>query len=116
MRISDWSSDVCSSDLHGLNGDSHIARLWASLAQELMGFPRHLSQHPGGFVIARDKLCRLVPIENAAMPERSIVQWDKDDLDAMGLLKVDVLALGMRSDERRVGYACVSTCRSRWAP
>src|SRR3546814_19371325 len=62
-----------------------------------MGFPRHLSQHPGGFVIARDKLCRLVPIENAAMPERSIVQWDKDDLDAMGLLKVDILALGMLS-------------------
>src|SRR5690606_15878206 len=81
----------------GLNGNSHIARLWAGLAQELMGFPRHLSQHPGGFVIARDKLCRLVPIENAAMPERSIVQWDKDDLDAMGLLKVDILALGMLS-------------------
>src|SRR3546814_20182852 len=101
MRISDWSSDVCSSDLHGLNGDSHIARLWASLAQELMGFPRHLSQHPGGFVIARDKLCRLVPIENAAMPERSIVQWDKDDL---------------RSEARRVGKECVSTCGSRWSP
>src|SRR3546814_15814716 len=98
--------------------------LWASLAQELMGFPRHLSQHPGGFVIARDKLCRLVPIENAAMPERSSVQWDKDDLDAMGLLIVDVLALGMlsalhscldlaRSEERRVGKECVSTFRSR---
>ncbi|HWK70209.1 MAG TPA: error-prone DNA polymerase [Burkholderiaceae bacterium] len=82
---------------HGLQGDSRIAGLWAGLAQELMGFPRHLSQHPGGFVIARDKLCRLVPIENAAMPDRSIVQWDKDDLDAMGLLKVDILALGMLS-------------------
>ncbi len=82
---------------NGLEGGSHIARLWAELAQELSGFPRHLSQHPGGFVIARDKLCRLVPIENAAMPERSIVQWDKDDLDAMGLLKVDILALGMLS-------------------
>src|SRR5690606_25888311 len=82
---------------HGLDSGSHIARLWAELAQELAGFPRHLSQHPGGFVIARDKLCRLVPIENAAMPDRSIVQWDKDDLDAMGLLKVDILALGMLS-------------------
>ncbi|MEO6958388.1 MAG: error-prone DNA polymerase [Burkholderiaceae bacterium] len=85
----------------GLNADSHIARLWAGLAQTLMGFPRHLSQHPGGFVISRGKLCRLVPIENAAMPERSIVQWDKDDLDAMGFLKIDILALGMLSALKR---------------
>ncbi|NIR29089.1 MAG: error-prone DNA polymerase [Gammaproteobacteria bacterium] len=63
----------------------------------LVGFPRHLSQHVGGFVIARDKVSRLVPIENAAMPERTVIQWDKDDLDALGLLKVDVLALGMLS-------------------
>src|SRR5690606_26295492 len=56
-----------------------------------------LSQHPGGFVIARTNLARLVPIENAAMPDRSVVQWDKDDLDALGLLKVDILALGMLS-------------------
>ena len=72
----------------------------AWLAQTLMGFPRHLSQHPGGFVISRGKLSRLVPIENAAMPDRSVVQWDKDDLDAL-LLKVDVLALGMLSALRR---------------
>mgnify|MGYP003582612031 CR=1 FL=1 len=85
----------------GLDPDTRIAKLWAGLAQTLMGFPRHLSQHPGGFVISRDKLSRLVPIENAAMPERSIVQWDKDDLDAMGLLKVDVLALGMLSALKR---------------
>ena len=71
------------------------------LAQTLMGFPRHLSQHPGGFVISRGKLSRLVPIENAAMPDRSVVQWDKDDLDALKLLKVDVLALGMLSALRR---------------
>ncbi len=63
----------------------------------LVGFPRHLSQHVGGFVIARDKVSRLVPIENAAMPQRTVIQWDKDDLDALGLLKVDVLALGMLS-------------------
>lgn len=85
----------------GLDADSHVARLWVGLAQTLMGFPRHLSQHPGGFVISRGKLCRLVPIENAAMPERSIVQWDKDDLDAMGFLKIDILALGMLSALKR---------------
>jgi len=85
----------------GLDPDSRLARHWAELAQTLMGFPRHLSQHPGGFVIARDTLSRLVPIENAAMPERSVVQWDKDDLDALGLLKVDILALGMLSVLRR---------------
>jgi error-prone DNA polymerase len=66
-----------------------------------MGFPRHLSQHPGGFVLARGLLSRLVPIENAAMPQRSVVQWDKDDLDAVGLLKVDILALGMLTVIRR---------------
>ena len=64
-------------------------------------FPRHLSQHVGGFVIARGPLSRLVPIENAAMPERTVIQWDKDDLEALGLLKVDVLALGMLSAIRR---------------
>lgn len=85
----------------GLDPDSQVARQWAALAHTLMGFPRHLSQHPGGFVIARGKLSRLVPIENAAMPDRSVVQWDKDDLDALGLLKVDVLALGMLSALRR---------------
>ena len=67
------------------------------LAGTLRGFPRHLSQHVGGFVISRGPLGELVPIENAAMPERSVIQWDKDDLEALGLLKVDVLALGMLS-------------------
>ncbi|MDA8362466.1 MAG: error-prone DNA polymerase [Gammaproteobacteria bacterium] len=73
-----------------------IQRLLARI-QELLGFPRHLSQHVGGFVIARGPLSSLVPIENAAMPERTVIQWDKDDLDALGLLKVDCLALGMLS-------------------
>jgi len=77
-----------------------IAQL-AELAQQLIGFPRHLSQHSGGFVIARDRLDRLVPIENAAMADRTVIQWDKDDLDALGLLKIDVLALGMLSCVRR---------------
>jgi error-prone DNA polymerase len=85
----------------GLDPDSVIAQHWHQIALELMGFPRHLSQHPGGFVIARDKLSRLVPIEKAAMQGRSVVQWDKDDLDALGLLKIDILALGMLSALRR---------------
>ncbi len=77
-----------------------IGRLIA-LVNMLVGFPRHLSQHVGGFVIARGLLSRLTPIENAAMPERSVIQWDKDDLEALALLKVDVLALGMLSAIRR---------------
>ena len=77
-----------------------IARLIA-LTAEILGFPRHLSQHVGGFVIARGRLDELVPIENATMPERTVIQWDKDDLDALGLLKVDVLALGMLTAIRR---------------
>jgi error-prone DNA polymerase len=71
-----------------------LVKLFA-LAAELIGFPRHLSQHVGGFVISEHPLHTLVPIENAAMPERTIIQWDKDDLESMRLLKVDCLALGM---------------------
>jgi len=85
----------------GLDAEAGITQQWVELAQALMGFPRHLSQHPGGFVLARGLLSRLVPIENAAMAQRSVVQWDKDDLDAVGLLKVDVLALGMLTVIRR---------------
>ncbi len=81
-------------------GDPVIARLIA-LTGEILGFPRHLSQHVGGFVIARGRLDELVPIENAAMPDRTVIEWDKDDLDALGLLKVDVLGLGMLSALRR---------------
>jgi len=80
--------------------DPRTTRLMA-LTTEILGFPRHLSQHVGGFVIARGRLDELVPIENAAMPERTVIQWDKDDLDALGLLKVDVLGLGMLSAIRR---------------
>ncbi|NPC56757.1 error-prone DNA polymerase [Caenimonas soli] len=76
-------------------------RQWLELTEALRGFPRHLSQHVGGFVLTQDKLTRLVPVENAAMPDRSIIQWDKDDLEDMGLLKVDVLALGMLTALRR---------------
>jgi error-prone DNA polymerase len=71
------------------------------LLETLIGFPRHLSQHVGGFVISRGPLAQLVPVENAAMPGRTVIQWDKDDLDALGLLKVDVLALGMLTAIRK---------------
>jgi len=74
---------------------------WMQFAQMLRGFPRHLSQHPGGFVISRGPLAELVPIENAAMAARTVIQWDKDDLESLGLLKVDVLGLGMLSVIRR---------------
>jgi error-prone DNA polymerase len=86
---------------NGFDPDAPLCRLWVELTAQLIGFPRHLSQHPGGFVIARDDLARLVPVENAAMENRSVIQWDKDDLDALGLLKVDVLALGMLSAIKR---------------
>jgi len=85
----------------GLDPEAPLSRQWATLAQSLLNFPRHLSQHPGGFVIARGKLSRLVPIENAAMLDRSVIQWDKNDLEELGLMKVDVLALGMLSMMRR---------------
>ncbi|MBT2325683.1 error-prone DNA polymerase [Variovorax paradoxus] len=74
---------------------------WVELTQQLRGFPRHLSQHVGGFVLTQSKLTRLVPVENASMKDRSVIQWEKDDLEAMGMLKVDVLALGMLSAIRR---------------
>ena len=67
----------------------------SSWPHELMGFPRHLSQHVGGFVLTRGPLVEVVPIGNAAMEDRTFIEWDKDDIDALGLLKVDVLALGM---------------------
>jgi error-prone DNA polymerase len=79
----------------GFNITSPVVEHWINLTNTLMSFPRHLSQHTGGFVIARHDLTELVPVENASMPDRSVIQWDKDDLDALGLLKVDVLALGM---------------------
>jgi error-prone DNA polymerase len=85
----------------GFDLSSRVVRDVIELTQELIGFPRHLSQHPGGFVIDNRRLSRLVPVENASMPDRTVIQWDKDDLDAMGLLKVDVLGLGMLSCIRR---------------
>ncbi len=85
----------------GFDPQSRTARLLMRLVTEIVGFPRHLSQHVGGFVISQQPLSTLVPVENAAMPDRTIIQWDKNDLDALGLLKVDCLALGMMSAIRR---------------
>ncbi len=86
---------------HGFDVNAPITKLWAELTHQLIGFPRHLSQHPGGFVIAREHMSHLVPVENATMKDRSVIQWDKDDLQALGLMKVDILALGMLSALRR---------------
>jgi len=93
-----WSNDPIA-DLRvreaGLDPTDRTLRLALDLAAELVGFPRHLSQHVGGFVITRGPLSELVPIENAAMEDRTVIEWDKDDLDRLGILKIDVLALGM---------------------
>jgi error-prone DNA polymerase len=85
----------------GFDTESPVLKRVMALTEQLIGFPRHLSQHPGGFVISEHPLHTLVPVENAAMAERTVIQWDKDDLDAVGLLKVDILALGMLSAIRR---------------
>ncbi len=85
----------------GFDPQAPVIRRLGGLVEELVGFPRHLSQHVGGFVISRGPLSRLVPIENAAMEDRTVIQWDKDDLEDLGLLKVDVLGLGMLSAIRR---------------
>ncbi len=93
-----WQAQIVELGLepNSLKGEQFIA-----LVNELLGFPRHLSQHVGGFVISSGPLYELVPVENAAMAERTVIQWDKDDLESLGLLKVDVLALGMLSAIRK---------------
>ncbi len=99
-----WSAEAISNEHARRVGfdpaDPRLAKVLA-LARELIGFPRHLSQHVGGFVITRGRLDELVPIENAAMEERTVIEWDKDDLDTLRILKIDVLGLGMLSCLRR---------------
>ena len=85
----------------GVDPESRVARQFLFLVNEILGFPRHLSQHVGGFVISAGPLAQLVPIENAAMADRTVIQWDKDDLEALNLLKVDVLGLGMLTAIRK---------------
>ncbi|WP_448568179.1 error-prone DNA polymerase [Thalassotalea ganghwensis] len=93
-RQHSWQDQVCEL---GLSYESQQGRLFIELVNEIKGFPRHLSQHVGGFIISQGPLYELVPVENAAMADRTVIQWDKDDLEALKLLKVDVLALGMLS-------------------
>ena len=85
----------------GLDSQSHVGQCFLELVKTLQGFPRHLSQHVGGFIISAGPLSELVPIENASMAQRTVIQWDKDDLASLALLKVDVLALGMLSAIKR---------------
>ncbi|KAA1190005.1 DNA polymerase III subunit alpha [Pseudohalioglobus sediminis] len=86
---------------HGVAGHSQQAELFYALVQQILGFPRHLSQHVGGFVITRSPISTLVPVENASMADRTVIQWDKEDIESLGLLKVDILALGMLSAIRK---------------
>ncbi|MBE7940325.1 MULTISPECIES: error-prone DNA polymerase [Ramlibacter] len=106
QRLADLAASL------GIALPQHQVAHWLSLTWELLGFPRHLSQHVGGFVLTQTLLTRLVPVENAAMPDRSVIQWDKDDLEDMGLMKVDVLALGMLTALQRC-MAMVSQARGR---
>ena len=85
----------------GLSTDSLVVQQLLVLTGQLIGLPRHLSQHVGGFVLTKGPLTRMVPVENASMVDRTVIQWDKDDLDALGLLKVDILALGMLTAIRK---------------
>ena len=98
-----WSSTLGETEAKagGLDKADPLSRHIIDRANEIMGFPRHLSQHVGGFVITKDRLDEIVPIIKTAMDERKMVEWDKDDLDSVGILKVDVLALGMLSCLRR---------------
>ncbi|MDP7667891.1 MAG: error-prone DNA polymerase [Rhodospirillales bacterium] len=85
----------------GLDPDARTVRLTRALVAELVGFPRHLSQHTGGMVMTRGPLCEMVPIENAAMKDRTVIEWNKDDLDQLGILKIDILGLGMLTCVRK---------------
>ncbi len=96
----------------GLDPRSRICEQLVRLVNQLLSFPRHLSQHTGGFVISRGPLSALVPVENAAMPERTVIQWDKEDLESLGLLKVDVLALGMLTAIRK-SFELIAAYRGR---
>jgi error-prone DNA polymerase len=103
-QIWGWSQAAPSQDRlreAGLNPNDRRVMLALQLISEIIGFPRHLSQHVGGFVITHGRLDELCPIENAAMEDRTIIEWDKDDIDALGLLKVDILALGMLTAIRK---------------
>jgi len=92
-----WGSDIPDRDIvqAGLDPANPMVRQAVDMARRVLGFPRHLSQHVGGFILTRGRLDELVPIGNAAMADRTFIEWDRDDIDALGLMKVDILALGM---------------------
>ena len=108
-RETDWREQIMAKNL---TRNPRVADQFFTLVTTLLGFPRHLSQHVGGFVISAGPLAELVPVENAAMPERTVIQWDKDDLESLGLMKVDILALGMLSAIRKA-LELVSALRGR---
>ena len=105
-----WGSSATRDEMRavGVDPDETTLAMVLECARDLHGFPRHLSQHVGGFVITRDELDRLVPISKSAMDTRAIIEWNKDDIDALGILKVDVLALGMLS--------CLKRALTAWRP
>jgi len=88
-------------EAQGIDSKSEVVVRFLALTREILGFPRHLSQHVGGFVISQEPISQLVPVENAAMADRTVIQWDKNDLEALGLLKIDVLGLGMLTAIRK---------------
>ncbi|MEM1186701.1 MAG: error-prone DNA polymerase [Planctomycetota bacterium] len=103
-QVDGWSRDPKIAERFaeaGVDPRSPVGKRLLWTVDQLIGFPRHLSQHVGGMVMTRGPLCEMVPIENAAMADRTIVQWDKDDLEALGILKVDCLALGMLTAIRK---------------
>ena len=100
LRNPETKWNECARD-GGLDLHDRTTAQFIELVQELVGFPRHLSQHVGGMVMTQGPLCEMVPIENAAMPDRTVVEWNKDDLDELGILKVDCLALGMLTAVRK---------------
>jgi len=110
-----WSKEVDAEDARraGLDPEDRHLNQMLDLAQQIIGFPRHLSQHVGGFLITRDRLTSLIPVENAAMEDRTIVEWDKDDLESLGMLKIDVLALGMLTCLRK-GLDLLARHYERW--
>jgi error-prone DNA polymerase len=99
----------------GFDPESPLLRQVVALTAQLIGFPRHLSQHPGGFVISEHPLSTLVPVENAAMDGRTVIQWNKDDLDTLGMLKVDCLALGMLTAVRKTFALLRETGRGEYS-
>ncbi|WP_227537698.1 error-prone DNA polymerase [Marinobacter litoralis] len=106
-KATNWRQQILDK---GLTQNPQVANQFFTLVNTLLGFPRHLSQHVGGFVISAGPLSELVPVENAAMQDRTVIQWDKDDLESLGLMKVDVLALGMLTAIRKA-LALISTAK-----